>query len=86
MAKTAIIRARVEPELKREVEAILAQLGFTASDAIQILLRQIQLRRGLPFDVRIPNGVTAQTLKDSKAGKGVKRFASKQALYADLGL
>ena len=86
MAKTAIIRARVEPELKREVEAILAQLGFTASDAIQILLRQIQLRRGLPFDVRIPNDVTAQTLKDSKAGKGVKRFASKQALYADLGL
>jgi len=86
MAKTAIIRARVEPELKREVEAILAQLGITASDAIQILLRQIQLRRGLPFDVRIPNDLTAQTLKDSKAGKAVKRFASKQALYADLGL
>ena len=86
MSKTAIIRARVEPELKLEVEAILVQLGLTTSEAIQLLCRQIQLRRGLPFDLRIPNEVTVQTLKDSKAGKGVKRFATKQALYADLGL
>jgi hypothetical protein len=34
----------------------------------------------------LPNNLTAKTLKMSKAGKDVKRFSSKKALYADLGL
>jgi hypothetical protein len=34
----------------------------------------------------ILNALTAKTLSDSKTGKGVKRFPSKKALYADLGL
>jgi len=86
MSKTATIRARVEPSLKSEVEDILEQLGLTASETVQMLYRQIKLQRGLPFDVRMPNDLTARTLRASKRGKGVKRFASKKDLYADLGL
>ena len=86
MSKTAIIRARVEPGLKSEVEDILLQLGLTTSEAIHLLCRQIQLQRGLPFDVRLPNALTARTLRASKAGKGVKAFANKRELYADSGL
>jgi DNA-damage-inducible protein J len=86
MSKTATIRTRIEPSLKIEVEDILAQLGLTASETVQLLYRQIKLQRGLPFDVRIPNVLTARTLKDSKAGRNVKRFGSKKALFADLGL
>ncbi len=86
MSKTATIRARVEPDLKNEVENILARLGLTASETIHLLYRQIQLQRGLPFDVRIPNELTAKTLNESKAGKNVTRFENKKALYADLGL
>jgi len=86
MNKTALIRARVEPDLKNEVEDILSQLGLTVSDTVHLLYRQIKLQRGLPFDVRIPNQLTATTLQASKAGKNVKRFRSKKELYADLGL
>jgi DNA-damage-inducible protein J len=86
MSKTATIRTRIEPSLKREVEDILSQLGLTASETVQLLYRQIKLQRGLPFEVRIPNALTARTLKASKAGKNVKRFGSKAALFADLGL
>jgi len=86
MAKTTTIRARVEPELKIEVDEILGMLGLTASETIHLLYRQIRLRKGLPFDVRLPNELTARTLKASRTGKGVKHFASKKALYADLGL
>ena len=86
MNKTAIIRARMEPTLKSEVEAILDTLGLTVSDAVHLLYRQIKLQRGLPFDVRIPNELTARTLRASKVGKAVKRFGSKKELYADLGL
>jgi DNA-damage-inducible protein J len=86
MSKTATIRARIEPDLKNEVEDILSHLGLTASETILLLYRQIKLRRGLPFAVAIPNHLTAKTLRESKSGKNVKHFTSKQDLYADLGL
>ncbi|HZV33669.1 MAG TPA: type II toxin-antitoxin system RelB/DinJ family antitoxin [Verrucomicrobiae bacterium] len=86
MSKTATIRARVEPDLKSEVDDILSQLGLTASETILLLYRQIKLRRGLPFDVALPNQLTARTLRESKAGKNVKHFKSRKELYADLGL
>ena len=86
MSKTAMIRARLEPALKDEVEGILSSLGLTASEAINILYRQIKLRNGLPFEVRIPNELTAKTLRASKAGRNVKTFASKKALFTDLGM
>jgi DNA-damage-inducible protein J len=86
MSKTATIRARIEPDLKSEVEDILSQLGLTASETILLLYRQIKLRQGLPFEVVIPNKLTARTLRDAKTGKNVKRFGSKKELYADLGL
>ena len=86
MSKTTTIRARIEPSLKAEVESILSHLGLTVSETIHLLYRQIKLRRGLPFAVEIPNELTAKTLRASKADKGVKRFATKKELYADLGL
>ena len=49
MSKTTTIRARIEPSLKTEVEAILCELGMTASETIHLLYRQIKLRRGIPF-------------------------------------
>jgi DNA-damage-inducible protein J len=64
----------------------MEQLGLTASETVQMLYRQIKLQKGLPFEVRIPNDLTAKTLNASKSGKGVKRFASKKVLYNDLGL
>ena len=82
----ATIRARIEPDLKSEVEDILAQLGLTTSEAVLLLYRQIKLRRGLPFEIGLPNQLTARTLRASRAGKNVKRFASRKELYADLGL
>ena len=86
MSKTASIRTRIEPGLKREVEDILAQLGLTASETVHLLYRQIKLQRGLPFDVRMPNALTTRTLNASKTGKKVKRFGSKKELFADLGM
>lgn len=69
MHKTSVIRARMEPTLKEEVERILSRLGLTVSETIHLLYRQIQLRRGLPFEVSLPNRLTAKTLTGSRAGK-----------------
>lgn len=54
MAKTAIFRARIEPELKAHAEEILHSLGLSATDAITLFYHQVILHQGLPFDVRRP--------------------------------
>ena len=86
MQKTGVIRARMEPTLKVEVEKILAQLGLTISETIHLLYCQIKLRKGLPFDVCLPNRLTAKTLSKGRIGRDVKHFAKKEDLYKDLGL
>lgn len=54
MAKTAMIRARAEPDLKMAAEDILADLGLTPTQAITLLYREIVRARGLPFPLRLP--------------------------------
>ena len=54
MAKSASVYARIDPNLKEQAEAILSALGIPTSNAIDMFFKQIVLRRGLPFDVRIP--------------------------------
>ena len=54
MAKTADLYARIEPEIKKEAEEILASLGISSSHAIAIFYRQIILKKGLPFEVKLP--------------------------------
>ena len=54
MANTAAVYARIEPELKTEVEGILAQLGITPSAVVQMLYSQIKLTKGIPFEIKLP--------------------------------
>jgi addiction module RelB/DinJ family antitoxin len=48
---TSLFRARVPASRLRKVEEILARLGMKPSDAFNMLLAQIELRSGLPFEV-----------------------------------
>jgi len=54
MANTATVYARIEPELKTEVEGILSQLGITPSAVVQMLYSQIKLTRSIPFEIKLP--------------------------------
>jgi addiction module RelB/DinJ family antitoxin len=53
-SNTSAVYARVDTNLKKEAENILARLGISASTAIQMLYSQVVLRRGLPFDLHLP--------------------------------
>ncbi|MCL6557844.1 MAG: type II toxin-antitoxin system RelB/DinJ family antitoxin [Firmicutes bacterium] len=55
MAKSANLYARIEPEIKERAEAILNALGIPASNAITMFYKQIILRKGLPFEVKLPD-------------------------------
>jgi len=66
MSKTSMIHARVEPTLKTEVELVLKTLGLNATQAITMFYEQIRLQHGLPFEVKIPNDLTAKAMQEAK--------------------
>lgn len=68
--KTAIINARVVPELKQEVESILSRLGITTTQAIIMYFEQIKLNNGIPFSLRLPNEETMAALKAACTEQG----------------
>ena len=57
MSKSSSIYARVEPELKDKVEQVLSKLGIPMANAINMFLNQIVLRKGIPFDVTLPQNL-----------------------------
>jgi len=65
MNRSAYVSVRINRELKKETENILQTLGVKPSDAITMFYNQINLRKGLPFPVEIPNEVTKQAIKDA---------------------
>ena len=81
--RTEIINARIEPALKHSAEKILKSLGMTTTGAISIFLKQVVLKKGLPFPVEIPNKVTRAAVKEIRAKKG-KRYNTVQNLMDDL--
>lgn len=48
---TAVVRARVPARRLQRAEKILHKLGLTAGDAVNLMLAQIEIRQGLPFEV-----------------------------------
>jgi len=54
MAKSAMIRARIEPQIKKKAEAILKKMGLNTTGAVSLLYHQIVFKGGLPFEVAIP--------------------------------
>jgi DNA-damage-inducible protein J len=76
MAKTAMIRARANEDVKTDAEDILKRLGLTISDAVNLFLNQVRLHKGLPFEVRIPNKTTLRTFKKTDEGKELKEYKS----------
>jgi DNA-damage-inducible protein J len=70
MTKTAYLNARIDPALKSKAEKILSSVGVSASQAITMFYQQVVLRRGIPFDVRIPNAETVAALKEAASAGG----------------
>lgn len=50
--KDAIVRARIDAELKANAARVLAACGLELSDAIRLYLQQVVAHQGIPFEVR----------------------------------
>jgi DNA-damage-inducible protein J len=87
MGKTGYITARVEPKLKARAARVLATVGVTTTDAITMFLRQVVLRNGLPFDVRVPNAETRKAIEELESAgtrSKVKRYATVDDMFSDV--
>ena len=67
MAKTDTLNIRIEPELKKEVEATLNDLGMNIADAVTIFLKQVVMTDSIPFIIKKPkfNKETLEAIKEA---------------------
>jgi DNA-damage-inducible protein J len=69
--KTATVQARIEPKLKKDVEAILAKIGLSASEAISMYYSSIKLHKGIPFEAKVPNKGLRKAMRDAELGRNL---------------
>lgn len=83
MSKATTIQARIQPELKEMGDAILKKIGITASQAINALYAQIVMRKGLPFELKIPNEDTEAAMHELEQSGG-ESFSTFKVMIDDL--
>lgn len=86
MSKTAVITARIEPELKESVEQVFTQLGLSTTQAITLFLRQVELQQGLPFNLKLPNATTQAALREAQERQNLTTYTDANDLFVDLGI
>ncbi len=86
MSKSAMVRARLEPELKDHAETVFHRLGMNATQAITLFYKQVALRNGLPFDVAIPTATTKRTFNATDAGNDLVVCEDADDMFDKLGI
>jgi addiction module RelB/DinJ family antitoxin len=55
MARTVVLRTRIDARRKARVEAILRRLGLTPTQVVNLLFAQIEQRKAIPFVISLEN-------------------------------
>lgn len=96
--KTASVNVRVEKDVKEQAEAILEQLGISASSFINMTYRQVIMKKGIPFELVLPievqtrdsmsdvdfNAMMATGLEQAKSGDTIPCDKAFDSLVSDL--
>ena len=89
MANTSAVYARIDTNLKNNAESILSQLGISPSSAIQMFYSQIVLKKGMPFELKLPSskplavGAMTREELDAELQKGVDSIKAGKVYSAD---
>ena len=78
--KTDIVRARIEPKVKRDAEGILRRLGVSHSTFINMSYRAVVEANGIPLSLHVPNKETAKVLSDARKPAKRKVYAKARSL------
>ncbi|MCI9598261.1 MAG: type II toxin-antitoxin system RelB/DinJ family antitoxin [Firmicutes bacterium] len=85
--KSANVTARVQPEIKRQAEAVLDKIGLPVSVLIDTLYRQIIMTGGVPYSLTVPNLPTRDSMTDEQFNtmmeKGYQQAKTGKGLSVD---
>jgi addiction module RelB/DinJ family antitoxin len=81
MAKTTLLRARVDSRRKNRAEKILGRYGLTPAQAINVFYAKVTETGGLPFDLRPSE--TLELLADPKFKTHLERMKNGEVRYSD---
>jgi len=65
MKKNDVINVRVSKELKKKSTKIFDNLGISTSQAIEMYLRAVVRKNGIPFKLRLPNDKLLQAMYEA---------------------
>lgn len=83
-ADTEMIHARVDGKLKRSTQKIFSDHGLSTTDAIRIFLTQVELHKGLPFPVEVPNAETIAAMEEARDPSKLKHFSSAREMIGEM--
>lgn len=75
----------VNPDNLEKASVILAQWGYSVSEAVNIILAQIAEEQNFPY-AEIPNETTLAAIEKSSKGEGVYTAKDADDLFRHLGL
>ena len=87
---TTNLTIRLDSDLKKDCEALYAELGMSLSTAINVFLRQSLRKGGLPFDARLddqPNRTTIEAMLEAERiakDPTVKRYSDIEEALREL--
>lgn len=84
MNKSATIQTRIDPAVKNKAQKIFNKLNISMSEAINIFLTQVSLHKGIPFEIKIPNELTKETLLKSENGEELNTVDNRKRLIEEL--
>lgn len=61
---SAIVRCRIDPEVKGKAEKVLAEIGMSTSEAMRLFLKQIAVRGVFPLELKVPNQATINAFEE----------------------
>ena len=85
--KTSAINIQVDSNVKKEATDVLTELGLSMSSAINLFLKQVVKKNGIPFEIKKPkyNKATIQALEDTKNQKNLsKTFNNVDEMFEEL--
>ncbi len=82
--RTAVVRARIEPDLKSQAESIFKAIGISHTDAIRLFYRQSILSKGIPFKLKSPNARTLMAVRELEGKKPLRKFPTARKAFESL--
>ena len=68
MLNNAIVRARINEQIKEEAAVVLSEIGLTVSDALRMMLVRVAREKKLPFEPLVPNTETIKAVEAARRG------------------